>query len=558
MIEISQMKLPCGTKREALEGKIRKVLRLKAEPFSWEIARHSTDARKKPLLFDVYTVRVSLDAAAREEKLAAKLRLPNVRFVTPEVYIFPEPEEGSRTLSSRPVVIGCGPAGLFCALTLAEHGYRPLVLERGCEMEERIRDVEHFWETGELDPSSNIQFGEGGAGTFSDGKLNTNVKDKSGRNAHILRAFTEAGAPEDILYEYHPHIGTDCLRTTIVRLREKLTQLGGEIRFRSCVTDFAVKDGRITGVRVESRDRAGSVSTYDLEAQVVVLSPGHSARDTIRKLSEKGIPLTQKNFAVGFRVSHPQALIDRQQYGTGDPEELRRLHLPAATYKLTAQMPSGRGVYSFCMCPGGYIVNASSEPGRLAVNGMSDHARDSARANSAIIMTVGEKEFGSGDALAGVRFQEHLEERAFRLSGGRIPVESFADFAEGTRPDGETLPAAVPLTEEECSRLCLKGRSAYAPLHTLLPEDMTADFIGGMQRFERIIPGFTGEEAYVCGLESRTSSPVRILRDGSFQSAVRGLYPCGEGAGYAGGIMSAAIDGLKVAEAVGRSWRKPE
>lgn len=622
MLEISQIRLPCGTPGGELVKKAAKLLRLKEENFSLRITRHSVDARKKPELLDVYSVAVDLGNPARERKLAEKLNNRNVRYMEPVEYHFPEKkpegctgeEHGIPGSGRRPVVIGMGPAGLFCALILAEEGYRPLVLERGQEMEQRIRDVEHFWRTGELHAGSNIQFGEGGAGTFSDGKLTSNVKDRFGRIGKVLDEFVGAGAPEDIRYENLPHIGTDRLRSVIVSLREKLIDHGGEVRFGSEVTDFIVDGDRICGVAVE-----GPEGSYRLDADAVVLAPGHSARDTIRKLAERGVELTQKNYALGVRVSHPQAMIDLCRYGISDPKERNEAGLPAASYKLTAQLPSGRGVYSFCMCPGGYIVNASSEEGGLAVNGMSDYARDSARANSAIVVTVGKEEFGSDDPLAGMRFQEMLERRAYRLADGRIPVESYADFSRGRDQEGEkpayscrevseekaesfsghenyrekkaesvsgygdyreekaesvsccrnlsegkaesnsgagdlirgesdAASSFRELSMEETERLCLKGRSAYAPLHRILPADLLKDLTDGMASFERTIPGFTGPDAWVCGLESRTSSPVRIERDGMFQSRIRGLIPCGEGAGYAGGIMSAAVDGIKAAE----------
>ena len=594
MLEIAQIRLPCGTSREELVKKAAKLLRLKEENFSLRITRHSVDARKKPELLDVYSVAVDLGNPARERKLAEKLHNRNVRYMEPVEYHFPEKkpegctgeEHGIPGSGRRPVVIGMGPAGLFCALILAEEGYRPLVLERGQAMEQRIRDVEHFWRTGELHAGSNIQFGEGGAGTFSDGKLTSNVKDRFGRIGKVLDEFVGAGAPEDIRYENLPHIGTDRLRSVIVSLREKLIDHGGEVRFGSEVTDFIVDGDRICGVAVE-----GPEGSYRLDADAVVLAPGHSARDTIRKLAERGVELTQKNYALGVRVSHPQAMIDLCRYGISDPKERNEAGLPAASYKLTAQLPSGRGVYSFCMCPGGYIVNASSEEGGLAVNGMSNYARDSARANSAIVVTVGKEEFGSDDPLAGMRFQEMLERRAYRLADGRIPVESYADFSRGRDQEGEkpayscrevreekaesvsccrnlsegkaesnsgagdlirgesdAASSFRELSMEETERLCLKGRSAYAPLHRILPADLLKDLTDGMASFERTIPGFTGPDAWVCGLESRTSSPVRIERDGMFQSRIRGLIPCGEGAGYAGGIMSAAVDGIKAAE----------
>lgn len=533
--------MPCGTDRSRLDGKIRKLLHLKAgDSFTWKISRHSVDARKKPHLYDVYSVTVDFDGdTAREQKIVKKADNSNIVYKTEKIYVVPKTPAGAPRLTSRPVIIGFGPAGMFCALLLARAGYRPIILERGASMDERIRDVERFWSTGKLDPESNIQFGEGGAGTFSDGKLTTNVRDKFGRSEEVARILIHAGAPSEIAWESLPHIGTDLLRTVVVNIRREILSCGGDIRFRSLAESFLTEDGRISGVTVKDPEKS-----YILNADCVILAPGHSARDTIRGLFRQGLPMKQKAFAVGFRVTHPQSLLNERQYGISDAKELRRLNLAPVSYKVVAHASSGRGVYSFCMCPGGYVVNASSADGHLAVNGMSDYARDSARANSAIVMSVSGKDFGSDDVLAGMEFQERLEKKAFAIAGGRIPVEYYTEFRKK-----EHFPATA-LSPEEAEDLCIKGQASHASLNGLLPPDLESDFLTGMEIFNRRIPGFAGKDAMVCGLESRTSSPVRILRDAHFESGIRGLFPCGEGAGYAGGITSAAIDGMKTAEEI--------
>lgn len=557
MIRISQLKLPCGHSRGDLEGRVRKTLRLGGgEPLRIEIRKHSIDARKKPQLFDIYTVDADLGIGlSAEKKRIAKLRSKDISVVQPSEYSFPE--AGSEKMEKRPVVIGAGPAGLFCALMLAEHGYRPILLERGRSIEHRSSDIEKYWETGVLDPSSNIQFGEGGAGTFSDGKLNTQINDKTGRSAEVLRIFVSAGAPEDILYEGKPHIGTDKLRTVIPAIRERIIAAGGEVRFEAQVTDLKIREGAVRAVILQD----GGL----LETDTVVLAPGHSARDTIRALYERGIPMQQKDFAVGLRVSHPQRLIDRSQYGVCEKEEMERLGLSAASYKLTARASSGRGVYSFCMCPGGYIVDASSEAGRIAVNGMSEHARDSGRANSAIVCTVGAEEFGGSHPLQGMLFQQQLEEKAFRLGNGSVPVQRYQALRDRflqTEKSGENTERAPSDGAEDeylkAQDLCIRGKWSEADLSDLLPRGLTRDFIEGMEYFDKKIEGFAGPEAFCAGLETRTSSPVRIPRGEDLQAEVRGLYPCGEGAGYAGGIMSAAMDGIRVAEAIRKRFCVPE
>ena len=556
MIRIAQLKLACGHSRADLEKRIRKALRLGEDrPLSYEIKRHSIDARKKPQLFDIYTIDADLQMGLKaEKKLVSKLRSKDVSVIVPERYQFPE--AGNEQLTNRPVVIGAGPAGLFCALMLAEHGYMPILLERGKCVEERAEDIARYWETGKLDPSSNVQFGEGGAGTFSDGKLNTQINDKTGRSGEVLRIFTEAGAPEDILYESRPHIGTDKLKVVIPAIRARIIAEGGEVRFRTTVTDLKIAEGSVTAVLLDGGGK--------IETDTVILAPGHSARDTMRSLYEKGIPVEQKAFAIGLRVSHPQSLIDKAQYGVWEKEEMEKLGLTAANYKLTARAASGRGVYSFCMCPGGYIVDASSEPGRIAVNGMSEHARNSGRANSAIVCTIAPEEFGGDHPLQGMFLQRELEEEAYRLGAGSVPVQTYIGLKEqfegrtGDAADLQTNNTSATCMKDLTGDLCIRGRWREADLSGLLPEAVTTDFIDGMEQFDRKIPGFAGPEAFVAGLESRTSSPVRIPRGDDLQSAVRGLYPCGEGAGYAGGIMSAAMDGIRVAEAVRRRFAEPD
>ena len=552
MIRISQLKLPCGHSEADLEEKIRKTIKLKdRDTVRYRIRKHSIDARKKPQLFDIYTVDADLKMGIKaERKLAAKLRNRNIAVVEESGYQFPP--AGGEKMNTRPVVIGAGPAGLFCALMLAEHGYRPILLERGRCVEERAKDIDRYWESGKLDPSSNVQFGEGGAGTFSDGKLNTQINDKTGRSEKVLQVFTEAGAPEDIRYESKPHIGTDLLRVVIPAIRNRILAAGGDVRFEAQVTDLVIEDGSVRALVLAD----GS----ELRTDTVVLAPGHSARDTIASLFQRGVPMEPKAFAVGLRVSHPQSLIDRSQYGVWEREEMRELGLSAAPYKLTAKAASGRGVYSFCMCPGGYIVDASSEPSRIAVNGMSEHARGSGRANSAIVCTIGPEEYGTDHPLSGMYFQQELEEKAYRIGQGAIPVQRYIRMKENfeKRRKGEPVPADNPDPYLTSHDLCIRGRWTPADLSELLPRALTADFIEGMEEFDHKIPGFAGEEAFAAGIESRTSSPVRIPRGEDLQSRIRGLYPCGEGAGYAGGIMSAAMDGIRVAEAIRMRFAEPD
>ena len=488
------------------------------------IVKRSLDARQKPELLMSYTVRFS---ALEEERIWRRNKKNrNLSLVDPEPGVLDRVSELSS--DEKIYIAGAGPAGLFCAYYLCLCGCRPVLLERGAPVEERAEDVKKFWEEGILDPESNVSFGEGGAGTFSDGKLNTGVKDKTGKKQFVLNSFVWFGAPEEILYDSRPHLGTDVLFQVIRNMRKEMIRLGCTFMFHTRLSGIETEDGALRGVRVISgNDGAERILPCDR----LVLAIGHSARDTFSMLHGAGVAMTPKAFAVGVRVQHDQADIDRAQYGKTDPE------LPAASYKCTGTTGDGRGVYSFCMCPGGYVVNASTEPGGLAVNGMSDAARNSGNANSAIVVSVAPADFGGEGPLAGVEFQRKWEKEMAGLCPGKIPVQRYGDFVRNqeTEKPGHIKP-------------CVKGRWQYGNLRKALPNFVQDGIIEGMEQFDKRIAGFAGEDVLLLGIETRTSSPVRIERDDDLASlSVRGMYPCGEGAGYAGGIMSAAMDGLRVA-----------
>lgn len=534
MIRLSQITMPVGHSEEALRQKCCKLLKLASGQLcGFRIVKQSIDARKKPELLFSYVIDIT---CADEQRIFKQCRAKNIELLEKEVYHFPK--SGTKSLKQPIVIIGMGPAGLFCGYMLAKHGYRPIILERGLDVDARTRNVQHFWKTGELDTQCNVQFGEGGAGTFSDGKLNTLIKDKDGRNYEVLSILVENGAPEHILYDAKPHIGTDVLSKVVKNMRNQILEWGGEVHFNAHVTELICDGERLTGVLLADGTR--------LACTAAVLAIGHSARDTFQMLYETGVPITQKAFAVGFRVEHPQSMINKSQYGT----EAHPL-LGAAPYKLTAKTTIGRGVYSFCMCPGGYVVNASSEEGMTAVNGMSYSARDGANANSAIIVSVTPEDFGSAHPLAGVEFQRRLEKKAYELGKGSVPICQYGSFKK-------------KVTGEDTDKLlqpyapCIKGTYIEAELTGLLTEDMNHAFVEGMEHFDRIIPGFAAANVWMDGIESRTSSPVRIERDSTLQSTLRGLYPCGEGAGYAGGITSAAMDGMRAAEELAKEYTTVE
>lgn len=530
MIRIKQLKVPVKHTAEDILRKAAKMLKVPVDRIQdYRIVRRSIDARKKSEVCYVYTLDVCV---AQERSVLKKVYSNNIMLTNEPKYQYPQ--KGTLPLKHPPVIVGSGPAGLFCAYALAQMGYGPIVIERGKDMEARKRDVELFWRENRLNPESNVQFGAGGAGTFSDGKLNTLVKDEHGRSRKVLDTFIRCGAPEAIAYDSKPHIGTDILADVIQRMQKEITAMGGTFLFETRLEGFVWENGKVAAVRC---------NRCTIETEAVVLAIGHSARDTFQMLLEEGFSMEAKAFAVGLRVEHPQAFIDEHQYG----REAMKL-LGAAPYKLTAKLPNGRGVYSFCMCPGGYVVNASSEPGRLAVNGMSYSGRKGPNANSAIIVTVNPEDFKGIGPLSGVEFQRRLEEKAYALGGGRIPQQLFGDFEQG---------------KESASYgdfdSCTKGQAAFGSLHELFEPALRESFVEGMHRFGGVIRGFDRPDCILSGVESRTSSPVRILRNEEFVSSKSGVYPCGEGAGYAGGIMSAAMDGLKAAEAIIRKFvRKGE
>lgn len=525
MIRITQIKLPVRHNEEELKNALAKALRLPIQRIlGYEIVKRSIDARKNDVKY-IYTIdaAISLDSKEKEPAIVNRCHNANVTIAKTEHYKYIP--SGNEPLAHRPVVVGSGPAGLFTAYMLARNGYQPLVLERGYEIRRRVEAVEHFWRTNELNPDCNVQFGEGGAGTFSDGKLNTLVKDPNNRYRLVMETFVRFGAPSEILFMNKPHIGTDKLRCVVENLRNEILHLGGEFRFGSTLTNLMIEQGSLRGIEVNHKE--------EIPCQLLVTAIGHSARDTFGMLRQRGLELSAKAFAVGFRIEHNQSMISRLQYGS------EYIHLPAADYKLTHQTGRGRGVYSFCMCPGGFVVNASSEQGHTAVNGMSNYNREERNANSAIVVTIQPEDFGSQEPLSGIDFQRRLERAAYQAGGGLVPVQLFGDLLRNR--DSVTLGKVTPN---------IKGAYQLTNLNSCLPPDILEALKEGILAFDHRMKGFADEEAVLSGVESRTSSPVRIHRNEFFEANIKGVYPCGEGAGYAGGITSAAIDGVKVFEAI--------
>ncbi|MCI9156343.1 MAG: hypothetical protein HFF44_05290 [Lawsonibacter sp.] len=523
MVRIGNIPLPVGGGMDQLRRRAARELGVRpGELGELKIVRQSIDARKKQDVHYVYTVELSLP-----DEGAAVRRAPgnHVTLVERVPYTFPAVRRRS---SLPPVVVGMGPAGLFAALFLARSGLPCVVLERGQDVDRRTLDVGDFWVTGKLDEGSNVQFGEGGAGTFSDGKLTTGTHDA--RISAVLDTLVEAGAPADVKYSHKPHIGTDVLREVVKAIRKELIALGCDVRFGHRLTGLTVSSGALAGVEVE-----GPAGRCLLAADAVVLAPGHSARDTFAMLQRAGVPMEQKKFAVGVRIEHKQRDISLRQYGPAWDR------LPPSDYKLACHLPSGRSAFTFCVCPGGEVVAAASERGGLVTNGMSCRARDGENINGGLLVGVGPEDFPGEDVLSGVRFQQQWERAAFTLGGGGFaaPVQRVEDFLLGQSSEG---PGAVLPT--------YRPGVAWTDLSPCLPGCVTDTLRGALPLLDRKLRGFAHPDAVLTGVETRSSSPVRILRDENYQSSLRGLYPCGEGAGYAGGIVSAAVDGIRVAEAV--------
>ena len=522
MIRVRQVKVDvkCDDISNVLDAACFKAGVKRNDVIDFKINKKSIDARHKDCVSFIYEIDFNF-------RKGCKVKYSNdVVFVDSTRYSFSC--TGDLKLSSRPIVVGSGPCGLFCAYELALNGFKPIVLERGEAMENRVLSVNKFWESNKLNINSNVQFGEGGAGTFSDGKLSTQIKDKNNRIDEVLNVFVSFGAPEEILYDYMPHIGTDRLRDVVCNMRNKIISLGGEFMYNSCLTDVNIVDGSVSSIVVND--------DFVIPCDVLVLAIGHSARDTFRMLHSRGVSMSSKPFAVGLRVMHSQDLINFNQYGDF------YLYLRPASYKLTYNSSNGRGVYSFCMCPGGYVVNASSEENRLVVNGMSNYARESGVANSAIVVTVNSDDFGT-DVFDGVKFQENLESLAYKLGDGLIPIQKFNDFCSGVK-------------STDFNNFVLRGNYNSALLSDLFSDSIKDSFIEGMNYFGGKIKNFNDSNVVLAGVESRTSSPIRIYRDDNFISNIDGIYPAGEGAGYAGGIVSSAVDGIKVFESIVSKYYK--
>lgn len=522
MIRVRQVKINIKN-QNSIKDKLAKILKInKNDIICYRIVKESIDSRYKPDIYYVYEI----DVQVKDENIIKKLNSKDIFLSPKEEYSFTPC--GKEKMNNKPIIVGSGPAGLFCAYMLASNGYKPIIIERGEKLEERIKSVDNFFATGILNKESNVQFGEGGAGTFSDGKLNTMVKDKNFRGKKAFEIFVECGAPKEIMYKNKPHIGTDILRDVIKNMREKITTMGGCFRYNTKLTDLIISDNKIKGIIVNDGER--------IDSDVVVLALGHSARDTFYMLN-RYLNIESKAFAVGVRIQHKQELISKNQYGDNYK------FLEAASYKLTHTCKNKRGVYTFCMCPGGYVVNSSSEDNMLCINGMSEYKRDTENANSAVIVTINKEDFGL-NPLDGIEYQRKLENYAFKVGNGKIPIQLYKDFKDD-----------VKSTKLGNIKPVMKGSYCLSNLRNILPSYVSESLIEGIEIFDTKIKGFANDDVLLAGIESRTSSPIRIIRDENMISNILGVYPCGEGAGYAGGITSSAIDGIKVAEMIMNKYK---
>lgn len=526
MIRVQDITLTLEEDESSLQEKIAKKLRIMPQEIkNYRIFKKAIDARKKNAIKVVYTVDVE---TAKEAQLLRK----NPGLLAPDL-AYHYPEMGSKTLKHRPIVVGSGPCGMFAALILAQMGYKPIVLERGKAVDERVADIEAFWKEGKFKPESNVQFGEGGAGTFSDGKLTTQIKNV--RCHKVLEELARFGGPEEIRYKNKPHIGTDVLRTVVKNIRHEIERLGGTYLFESKLTGFEIEGNRLTKVQINDKQW--------LDAEVCIIAVGHSARDTFKMLYDHHINMIQKPFAMGMRVEHLQEWINISQYG-----ELNYNHkkLGAAEYKLVHHASNGRAVYTFCMCPGGYVVASASEEGMVVTNGMSEYARDGKNANSAVLVNISPDDFESDHPLAGVALQRELEMLAYELGDKtyKAPVQTVGDFIKNQKSTelGRVKPTYEPGV-------------VYTNMRAAMPKFMGDAISEAMNEFGKKIKNFDHEEAIFTGFETRSSSPIRMSRDEAYEANIKGIYPAGEGAGYAGGITSAGVDGIEVAEAVIKAYK---